>query len=116
LNYFSDIRSFAEPAVRFYDKVHLEPFTPTETLEYAAAVFGRNVANIEEFSEWMQDKTHGHPYFMAFICRQMADLTHGSLTQNVTTHYWPSIFTRLESVGISRTHWWKCVAKEFGRC
>src|SRR5436190_17860609 len=34
LNYFSNIRSFAEPAVRFYDKVHLEPFTQPETLEY----------------------------------------------------------------------------------
>jgi AAA ATPase domain len=67
LNYFPNIRSFAEPAVRFYDKVQLEPFTPTETSEYVAAVFGPTVANFTEFSEWLHEKTQGHPYFMAFI-------------------------------------------------
>ena len=96
LNYFPDIRSFAEPAVRFYDKVHLEPFTPIETLEYAAAVFGRKAANIEGFSEWLQEKTHGHPYFMAFICRHVATLAEGSLTQNNAMHHWPAIFALLE--------------------
>jgi hypothetical protein len=96
LNYLSDIRSFAEPAVRFYEKVHLEPFTPGETLEYVAAVFGPKAANIEAFSEWLQGKTQGHPYFMAFICRQMAALAHGSLAPNNTLHHWPAIFARLE--------------------
>ena len=97
LNYFSDIRSFAEPAVRFYDKVHLEPFTPKETLEYVAAVFGPKATSIDGFSEWLQAKTHGHPYFMAFICREMADLARGSLAHNATVNHWPSIFARLES-------------------
>jgi len=97
LNYFSGIRSFAEPAVRFYDKVHLEPFTAKETLEYVAAVFGRNISNIEPFSEWLHVKTHGHPYFMAFICRHMAELTHGSLAHNATRDHWPTIFACLEN-------------------
>ena len=96
LNYFSDIRSFAEPAVRFYDKVYLEPFTATETLEYVAAVFGPKAANIQSFSEWLQEKTHGHPYFMAFICRQIATVAHRSLSQGTTTEHWPAIFARLE--------------------
>jgi hypothetical protein len=96
LSYFSDIRNFAEPAVRFYDKVHLEPFTPTETLEYVAAVFGRKAANIEGFSCWLQEKTHGHPYFMAFICQQVATLAGGSLARNNTVHHWPVIFAKLE--------------------
>jgi len=96
-NYFSNIRSFAEPAVRFYDKVYLEPFTQPETTEYVAAVFGGNAPNIEGFSEWLHAKTHGHPYFMAFICRQIAELAHGSLAHNVTVHHWPSIFARLEN-------------------
>ena len=39
-DYFSEIRTFAEPAVRFYDKVYLASFTRAETREYAAAVFG----------------------------------------------------------------------------
>ena len=97
LNYFSNIRSFAEPAVRFYDKVHLEPFTQAETSEYVAAVFGGNAANLKGFSEWLQKKTHGHPYFMAFICRHMAELAPGSLAHDVTAHHWPSIFARLEN-------------------
>jgi hypothetical protein len=97
LSYFSNIRSFAEPAVRFYDKVYLEPFTQPETTEYVAAVFGGNAANIEGFSEWLHAKTHGHPYFMAFICRQIAELAHGSLAHDVTVHHWPSIFARLEN-------------------
>ena len=97
LNYFSNIRNFAEPAVRFYDKVHLEPFTQPETSEYVVAVFGGNVANIEGFSKWLHAKTHGHPYFTAFICRQMAELAHGSLAHDVIAHHWPSILARLEN-------------------
>jgi len=96
LNYFSDIRSFAEPAVRFYDKVHLEPFTPSETSEYVEAVFGPKAGHVDGFSEWLHAKTHGHPYFMAFICRQMAELAHGSLTQESTVLHWPAIFAHLE--------------------
>jgi hypothetical protein len=96
LNYFSNIRSFAEPAVRFYDKVHLEPFTPTETLEYVEAVFGSTIARITDLSEWLHEKTHGHPYFLAFICRQLAALANGTLTLNNTVQHWPAIFARLE--------------------
>ncbi len=33
-DYFSNIRSFAEPAVRFYEKVYLSSFTLPETREY----------------------------------------------------------------------------------
>jgi hypothetical protein len=36
-DYFSGVRSFAEPAVRFYNKCALEPFTLEETLEYTQA-------------------------------------------------------------------------------
>jgi hypothetical protein len=39
-DYFSGIGSFAEPAVRFYDKFYLDPFTLKETGEYVQAVFG----------------------------------------------------------------------------
>lgn len=96
LNYFSNIRSFAEPAVRFYDKVHLECFTPTETSEYVAAVFGPAVADIAEFSKWLHEKTHGHPYFIAFICRQLTAFVQERLTVNNIAQHWPAIFARLE--------------------
>jgi hypothetical protein len=39
-DYFSGIPSFAKPAVRFYHKCALEPFTLEETTEYTRAVFG----------------------------------------------------------------------------
>jgi hypothetical protein len=38
-DYSSGVRSFAEPAVGFYNKCDLEPFTLEETLEYAQAAF-----------------------------------------------------------------------------
>ena len=48
-DYFSNIGSFAEPAVRFYDKVYLSSFTPEETREYTAAVFGDSAAGSSAF-------------------------------------------------------------------
>jgi len=97
LNYFSDIRNFAEPAVRFYDKVRLEPFAPTETSEYVEAVFGSTLAEIGDFSTWLHTKTHGHPYFNAFICRQIAAFAPSSSTLVNTVEHWPEIFARLEN-------------------
>ena len=96
LSYFSNIRSFAEPAVRFYEKVYLEPFTPAESFQYVQAVFGSHAEKSTEFSAWLHARTHGHPYFMAFICRQIADLAHGSLAISDTSRHWPVIFARLE--------------------
>ncbi len=69
-DYFSGIHSFAEPAARFYSKIVLAPFTPTETLEYAGAVFGAK-AIINSLAEWLYEKTLGHPYFLAFISREL---------------------------------------------
>jgi hypothetical protein len=95
--YFSNIRSFAEPAVRFYDKVHLESFTLAETFQYVQAVFGSNAENSKEFSAWLHERTHGHPYFIAFICRQIGELAQGSIALSDTTRHWPVIFSRLEN-------------------
>ena len=94
LNYLSNIRSLAEPAVRFYDKVYLGPFSPAETAEYVKAIFS-TAANRAEFARWLHSKTGGHPYFMAFICRQLAGLAHGAATLETAQH-WPEIFERLE--------------------
>jgi hypothetical protein len=92
-DYFSNIRSFAEPAVRFYDKVYLSSFTLRETREYTAAVFGDS-ARIHSLAEWLYDKTFGHPYFLAFISRQLMALAQGSLSD--PEPLWPAIFKRLE--------------------
>lgn len=93
-NYFSNIRSLAEPAVRFYDKAYLDPFCLAETSEYVEAIFG-TAANCSEFAQWLQSKAHGHPYFMAFICRQLAELSAEGHTLDAGEH-WPEIFNRLE--------------------
>lgn len=92
-DYFSNIRSFAEPAVRFYEKVYLSSFTLPETREYTAAVFGDS-SRIHQLSEWLYEKTFGHPYFLAFISRQLLALAHGSLAD--PDLLWPAIFKRLE--------------------
>ena len=92
-DYFSEIRAFAEPAVRFYDKVYLASFTPAETQEYTAAVFGDS-AIIHHVSEWLCAKTLGHPYFQAFVSRQFLTLAQDSLSD--LELLWPVIFKRLE--------------------
>ncbi len=92
-DYFSEIRAFAEPAVRFYDKVDLASFTPAETQEYAAAVFGDS-APIHHVSEWLYGTTLGHPYFLAFVSRQLLTLAQGSLPDPELL--WPLIFRHLE--------------------
>ena len=92
-NYFSNIRSFAEPAVRFYEKVYLSSFTPAETREYAAAVFG-NSFGIDGLARWLYEKTFGHPYFTAFVSRQLIVLGEGACTHPESL--WPAILNRLE--------------------
>jgi hypothetical protein len=92
-DYFSEIRAFAEPAVRLYDKIYLASFTPAETQEYAAAVFGDS-DSIHHVSEWLYGKTLGHPYFLAFVSRQLLTLAQGYLPDPELL--WPVIFRRLE--------------------
>lgn len=92
-DYFSNIRSFAEPAVRFYDKVYLSSFSPQETREYSAAVF-ENAPGTHHFSNWLYQKTLGHPYFLAFVSRQLLSLAQGHLSE--PERLWPAIFKRLE--------------------
>jgi hypothetical protein len=92
-DYFSNIRSFAEPAVRFYEKVYLSSFTLPETRDYTAAVFGDS-SRTHQLSAWLYEKTFGHPYFLAFISRQLLALAHSSLVDPELL--WPAIFKRLE--------------------
>jgi hypothetical protein len=92
-DYFSNIRSFAEPAVRFYEKVYLSSFTPEETREYTASVFGDS-AGTQHLSRWLYEKALGHPYFLAFVSRQLLALARGSISEPEL--FWPTIFRRLE--------------------
>jgi hypothetical protein len=85
----------AEPAVRFYDKAYLNSFSLAETSEYVDAIFGTAV-NHAEFTQWLHSKTCGHPYFMAFVCRQFAELTCTGGKLDAAQHWW-EIFRRLEN-------------------
>jgi hypothetical protein len=89
-DYFSGISSFAEPAVRFYNKIILAPFTFEETCEYSRAVF-EGPADFVALARWLYEKTLGHPYFLAFISREL--LAHGSASPE---HAWREIAARLE--------------------
>jgi hypothetical protein len=89
-DYFSAVRSFAEPAVRFYNKLILTPFTFDESSEYAKAVFERE-DNVQFLAPWLYEKTLGHPYFLAFICREL--LVRGN---NSPAKLWPEISAQLE--------------------
>ena len=94
-DYFSGIRSFAEPAVRFYNKVYLAAFTFGETSGYVQAVFGTKPDYARPLADWLFDKTLGHPFFLAFISRQLLVHSRGSLPVSPSRH-WPEIFGQLE--------------------
>ena len=94
-DYFSGIRSFAEPAVRFYNKCVLEPFTVEETAEYTHAVFGGTSLDTQKLAEWLFSKTLGHPYFLAFISRELWSSYHTRPFTNAV-QLWPAVFSRLE--------------------
>lgn len=96
-DYFSGVRSFAEPAVRFYNKCTLELFTFEETLEYTQTAFAGTRLDSRNLAEWLFGKTLGHPYFLAFISRE---LWHHYRARPFTnpTPIWPSVFRRLEQI------------------
>lgn len=85
--YFSAIHSFAEPAVRFYNKCFLA--------EYTRAAFGSTQVNILMMSEWLYEKTLGHPDFLAFICRDFWSQYHAPPFTD-PAHLWQGVFNRLE--------------------
>jgi hypothetical protein len=89
-DYFSGISSFAEPAVRFYSKVVLGPFTFEETREYTTAVFDGHT-DTAALAHWLYDKTLGHPYFLAFISREL--MAQGTVSAEQA---WREISLRLE--------------------
>ncbi|PYU25971.1 MAG: hypothetical protein DMG32_11055 [Acidobacteria bacterium] len=94
-SYFSGIRSFAEPAVRFYNKLYIAPFTPEETSDYVQAVFGKTPETSQALASWLFDKTLGHPFFLAFISRKL--LAHvGSSVPGSPARHWPEILQQLE--------------------
>jgi hypothetical protein len=52
-DYFAGTKGLADPAVRFYTKFYLEPFTFEETLEYARSVFGLPLDISQKVAAWL---------------------------------------------------------------
>lgn len=91
-DYFAETKALAEPAVRFYAKLYLAPFTPDETLAYVRSVFSAP-SDADRLATWLHRKTFGHPYFLAFVCRQLAL---GTPPQpRGLEQIWPAIFDQL---------------------
>jgi len=94
-DYFSGIRSFAEPAVRFYNKLYISPFTPEETNDYVRAVFGGRPDECDPLANWLFEKTLGHPFFLALVSRKLLAYARSSVPTS-PARYWPEILKQLE--------------------
>jgi hypothetical protein len=94
-DYFSWVRSLAEPTFRFYERLYLAPFMLEETTEYVQAVFSSQPSKKLELAKWLYENTLGHPYFLAFISRQLPAQGRGSPPESPARH-WPAIFRQLE--------------------
>lgn len=92
-DYFAETKGLAEPAARFYTKQYLAPFTDDETLEYARSVFAISSGKAEAIASWLHEKTLGHPYFLAFICRQLS--VGGEYQGHALAGIWPALFDQL---------------------
>ena len=93
-DYFAETKGLADPAVRFYTKFYLEPFTLDETLDYVCSVFDLSLDTSTIVAAWLHEKTLGHPYFLAFVCKYLAT-TAGQIQPNKLEPIWPAIFDQL---------------------
>src|SRR5437879_4628485 len=93
-DYFAETKSLAEPAVRFYTKLYLEPFTLEETIEYTRSVFATRPDTTAIIAAWLHEKTFGHPYFLAFVCKHLS-ATENQIQPRQLETIWPAIFDQL---------------------
>lgn len=96
-DYLAETKGLAEPAARFYSKLYLAPFSREEAQEYVGSIF-RDLPNDFEcklLTNWLYEKTLGHPYFLAFICRQLA-LERTLFRADRIERLWTFIFEQLD--------------------
>lgn len=96
-DYFAETKGLAEPASQFYSKIYLTPFSSDETEQYVRSIFAEspNVLPCKLLTDWLHQKTLGHPYFLAFICRQLTLEAAASLDIGRVERLWPTIFEQL---------------------
>jgi hypothetical protein len=90
-DYFAETKGLADPAVRFYTKFYLERFTLDETLDYSRSVFDLSLDTSATVAAWLHEKTLGHPFFLAFICKYLTT-TAGQIQPDKLEPIWPAIF------------------------
>src|SRR5437016_8594457 len=90
-DYFAETKALAEPAVRFYTKPYLQPFTLEETLEYADSTLHLSHHASAAVAGWLHEKTLGHPYFLAFVCKHLS-ATVSRIELRALEPTWPAIF------------------------
>lgn len=93
-DYFAETKGLADPAVRFYTKFYLEPFTRNETLQYLGSVFTLSLDASAKVTSWLHEKTHGHPYFLAFVSKQLS-ITEKQIQPENLELIWPAISDQL---------------------
>jgi len=79
-DYFAGTKALADPAVRFYTKFDLEPFTWLDISEKVAA--------------WLHEKTRGHPYFLACIWKHLMT-TEKQIEAHKLETTWPATLDQL---------------------
>ncbi|MGQ9533388.1 MAG: AAA family ATPase [Desulfotomaculales bacterium] len=100
---FGAVREAAEPVTRFFERMPVEPFSPEETAEavrHPLRAAGSRLEADDEFAARVYAKTLGHPYFVAFVMRDVVEaaLHTGTsrLTADLFDRTWPVVIGHLE--------------------
>ena len=93
-DFFAETKALADPAVRFYTKLYLEPFTREEIVEYTCSVFDLAPDTSATVAAWLQEKTLGHPYFLACVCKHLAS-SMSRIAPQMLDGMWPAILDQL---------------------
>ena len=75
-NLFGEVREVAEPVTRFFEHLPLREFDLGDTADAVRHPLQQVHAPIRVSDEavgWVWEQSHGHPYFVAFIMRDVVD-------------------------------------------
>jgi len=93
-DFFAETKELADPAVRFYTKLYLEPFTREEIIEYTRSVFDLAPDTSATVAAWLQEKTLGHPYFLACVSKHLS-ATVSRIVPQTLERMWPAILSQV---------------------
>lgn len=98
-NLFYDVKTIAEPTIRFFEKFYLDRFTFEEAEEFLTKPLRESNSDVsftDKAIGYLHKKTEGHPYFLAFIAKDLVDLKdRGGITHRFIEDKWVSLFRHL---------------------